>query len=137
MDVSKYKKPIHFTCPKCHSDFEFSGRDVVKRKNELQMEIGIIQAKMKTHRNLHGKDKYYYNLNKQLQDKLNQLREAKQSVQLASEQSEIHLFILFKKACKEKFGDEVINNILEQCESELSYKVYDMAFQKYNNFTNL
>lgn len=137
MDVSKFRKPIHFTCPKCHSDFEFAGGDIVRRKNELQMEIGIIQAKMKTHRNSYGKDKYYYNLNKQLQDRQNQLRVAKQAVQLASEQSEIHLFILFKKACKEKFGDEVINNILEQCESELSYRVYDMAIQKFNNFNNL
>lgn len=137
MDISKCKKPIHFTCPKCHSDFEFAGGDIVKRKNELANEIGIIQAKMKTHKNLCGKDKYYHNLDKQLKDKMNQLREAKQAVQLASEQSEIHLFILFKKACKEKFGVELVNKMLEECENELSYKVYDMAIQKFNNFNNL
>lgn len=137
MDFGKFKKPIHFTCPKCHTDFEFAGGDIVRRKNELANEVGIIKAKMKTHRNEYGKDKYYHNLTKQLQDKENQLRQAKQAVQIASEQSEIHLFILFKKACKQKFGDEVVNKMLEECEAELSYKVYDMAVQKFNNFNNL
>lgn len=136
MDLKKYKKPIHFTCPKCKADFEFAGGEIMRQKNELLEDIKVIKARMQNHRNEHGKDGYYFKLVKQLNDKEAQYQKAKHAVQIASEQSEIHLFILFKMECKRRFGDEVINQILEECEQELTYRVYDMAIQDHTNFEN-
>ena len=134
MDMKKFSKPIHFTCPKCHADFEFAGGTLVKRSDDLKKEIAVLMARMQSHKNEYGKDRYYKNLVRQLQEKQAQYREIKSQVQLASEQSEIHLFILFKKACKKKWGDEVIDKMLIECEQELSYRTYDMAIQNHNNF---
>ncbi len=135
MDISKFNKPIHITCPKCHTDFEFAGKDLVREKNRLKNEIGIIKAKMRTQNLNYGKNnKYYKKLTKQLEDKLNEYRVVKQNVQLACEQSEIQLFILFKKMCKERFGDEVVNKMLIECENEMSYRIYDLAKQNHTNF---
>lgn len=137
MDVSKYNKPIHFTCPKCRADFEFDGGKIVRYKNDLKYEISVLKARMQNHRNDYGKDGYYFKLAKQLKEKEAQYSQAKQAVQMASEQSEIHLFILFKKECKKRFGDEIINKILAECEQELSFRVYDMAKQDHNTFSGM
>lgn len=135
MDLKKYSKPIHITCPKCHYELEFAGKQIVAEKNELADDIKTIKARMQTHRNEYGKDKYYYGLLKQLKEKEAQYTRVKQLAQFVSEQSEIHLFILFKMACKKKFGEEVINKMLEECEDELVYRTDELAKQKYTNFT--
>lgn len=134
MDLNKYSKPLHFTCPKCHADFEFAGGKAMREKTELAKEIEVIKAKMQTHRNQYGKDGYYRKLVKEFQDRSARYTEVKQIVQLASEISELQLFYAFKKECKRRFGEEVINKILEECEEALSYRVYDMAIQNHTNF---
>lgn len=134
MDIKNVRKPIHFTCPKCHADFEFNGGDIVRRKNELREELNILLAKMQTRRNEYGKDSYYKHLSKLMKDKQVEYGKAKKAVQIASEQSEIHLFILFKAEMRKLLGDEVVDKILQECEDELSYRVYDMAIQNHNNF---
>lgn len=136
MDLKKYNKPIHFTCPKCHADFEFAGGEIVKQKNDIHQHLMIVNAKIQTElKRKHGhKTPYYYDLMKQAEDLKTQYSAIKKAAQLASEQSEIHLFILFKIACKKRWGDEVINKMLKECEEELVFKNYDMAIQKHNNF---
>ena len=89
---------------------------------------------MATHKAEYGKDKYYQKLVKQLADKKVQFSIAKEQVQIASEQSEIHLFILFKKACKREFGDEIINKLLIECENDLMYKTEELMKQNHTNF---
>ena len=136
MDLSKYSKPLHFTCPKCHADFEFNGNKAAREKAELSREIEIIKAKMQTHRNQYGKDGYYRKLVKQLQDKNARYSEVRQLVQMGSETGELQKYALFKKKCKQRFGEEVINELLNECEEELSYRIYDMAIQDHTNFEN-
>lgn len=135
MDVSKYRKPIHFTCPKCRSDFEFAGGKLVKEKNELAQRLSVIEAKMQNRRNECGKDAYYYKLLKEKKDILPRYTAVKQAVQLASEQSEIHLFIMFKKRLCEKYGKEEIIKLLQEFEDDLSYTTEELMRQKYNNFS--
>ena len=137
MDIKKFNKPIHFTCPKCKTDFEFNGGQLVKRKNQLKEEITVLQARMQNHKSEYGKDKYYQKLVVQKKEKEAQLQQIKTQVQIASEQSEIHLFILFKKECRKLLGDEVVNKLLEECEQELSYRAYDTAIQNHNNFNGV
>lgn len=134
MDLSKYSKPIHITCPKCHYELEFNGGKVMAEKNELADDIRTLKARMQTHRNQYGKDSYYYSLLKQLKEKETHYIRAKQMVQLLSEQSEINLFILFKKACMKEFGTEKITAMLQECEDELVYRTSEMAKQNHTNF---
>lgn len=135
MDLKKYTKPIHITCPKCHYELEFAGKQIMSDKNELADDIKTLKARMQTHRNEYGKDKYYFSLVKQLKEKEAQYIRVKQVVQFVSERSELHLFILFKTACKKKFGEEIINKMLKECEDEMVYKTDDLAKQKFTNFT--
>jgi len=134
MDVGRFKKPIHFTCPKCHADFEFAGGEIVKRKNEVAHDVALLLSAIQKEKAEHGKTTRLKRLNVKLSEKQAELQRMKTAVQIASEQSELHLFILFKKECMKRFGEEVIVKMLEECEQELSYRVYDMAIQNHNNF---
>jgi len=134
MDLSKYSKPIHITCPKCHYDLEFNGGKYVSEKNELADDIRTLKARMQTYRNEYGKDGYYYRLVKQLKDKEVQYSRAKHMVQLLSEQSEINLFCLFKKVCMKEFGEEKITKMLQECEDELVYRNSEIRKQNHTNF---
>lgn len=134
MDLSKYYKPIHITCPKCHYELEFAGKKIVADKNELEDEVNTLRARIQAHVNKYGRDQYFYNLLKQLKEKETHLVRAKHLVQLIEEQTELQLFIIFKKACIKEFGEEKINKMLKECEDELVYRTDDLAKQKYTNF---
>ncbi len=134
MDISKYSKPIHITCPKCGHELEFNGKDIIADKMRYKDEMLTLKARMQTHRNEHGKDGYYAKLLKQYDDALVRYQRAKQMAQLASEQSEIQMFCMFKKACMEEFGKEKIISMLEEIEKEISYRTEELMKQKYNNF---
>ena len=135
MDLSKYYKPIHITCPKCHYELEFAGKKIVADKNELEDEVNTLRARLQAHKNKYGRDQYFNNLLKQLKEKEAQYTRAKHLVQLLEEQTELQVFSIFKKACMKEFGEEKINKMLKDCEEQLVYNTDDIAKQKYTNFT--
>lgn len=137
MDLRKFNKPIHFTCPKCRTDFEFNGGKLAQQKADMAYQITVIKAKMQAHRNEYGKDKYYYSLARKEKELTAEYTKIKKLVQLASEQSEAQLFILFKKECMARFGKEEVIKILKECEQEMSYRTYDMAIQDHNTFDGM
>lgn len=134
MDISKYKKPIHITCPKCHYEYELNGGQIIAEKNRLLDDFMTLKAIAQHHRNTYGKNKKYKELLKDLKTAEVKYIRAKQMVQFAAEQSEIHLFILFKKMCIEKLGKDEVIKMLEECENELSYRTDELAKQRFNNF---
>lgn len=134
MDLSKYKKPIHITCPKCRYEYELNGGQIMAEKNILKDEFLTLKAKLQHHRNTCGRDKKYKEMLKDLKTVEVKYIRAKQMAQLASEQSEIHKYILFKQMCAEKLGNDVVIKMLKECEDELSYRTADLAKQRFNNF---
>jgi hypothetical protein len=137
MDLSKYNKPIHFTCPKCRADFEFNGGDLVRQKNQISEEMQVLTAKMQACKEEQGKNEYYHRLVRRYEEKKSQLMALKHAIQLASEQSEVQLFILFKKECMRRYGKEEIIKILKECENEMCFRTYDMAIQDHNTFDGM
>lgn len=137
MDIRKVNKPIHFTCPKCRTDFEFNGGKLAQKKADMAYQIQVLKARMQTHRNRYGKDGYYHKLVKEEKELEAEYSKIKRLVQLACEQSENQLFILFKKECMARFGKEEVIKVLKDCEDQMSYRTYDMAIQDHNTFDGM
>lgn len=138
MDLKKYNKPIHFTCPKCHADFEFNGGELARRKEELGHEQHVLLAKIAAEKNRNPgiKTPYYRQLVKRLEESRANYSEIKSAVRLASENAELQVLQAFKKEIRRRLGDEVVNKILAECEAEMSFNDYDTAIQNHNNFEN-
>lgn len=138
MDLSKHNKPIHFKCPKCGYDLHFNGSALIRKKADLINEKHIIMAKMATYKANGGiKDEYYKKLIKKNADIDTQIASIKNQISFAADEGERQMFIAFKKACKRKWGDEVINQMLIDLEDDFSYSDYDMAIQNHTNFDNV
>ena len=138
MDISKYKKPIHYVCPKCGADMTFNGYELVKRKQSLAKEAEVIKTKMRNHENEFGKkDAYYGKLVKELKDTTNRLIEAKNEVSMASDIANREVFEVFKQLVKAEVGAEKFAKLIIEAEETVSYSDKDLAKQKFTNYQDI
>lgn len=137
MDIKKYNKPIHFTCPKCGADFEFNGGQIVKEREALKQEILVTNARMQAHKEEYGKDGYYKKLVRRHGELVARKHEIDIAYRQACEQGEQQLFIIFKKLVMKRLGKEETVKLLKEAEDDLSYNTYDSAIQNHNRFNGL
>lgn len=134
MDISKSNKPMHFKCPKCGNDISINGHRVKADYDNAKRQLHILNAKIEKEKKMHGKSKYLKHLKQKQREQIVEVQEKKQAWSSLSNLSESHVFIIFKKKLKEKYGHDEINKMLEEAEDELFYRTSDMMKQKYTNF---
>ena len=143
MDIAKAVKPIHIICPFCKHDLQYDGQKTLARRDAIGKRIYDINIRLgelsKIKRLPYSKVLEREQL-KCEKDKLQKdLLKIKEDIHMMNQISEIRKNQIFNKKVKELIGEKEYARLREQCEEEYldedTYYFYDLAIQRFNNFS--
>ena len=139
MDLKKQTKPIHLRCPNCGHDFSYNSRHIENEYDRVKEQIKFMKVRLSEM----NEERVPKNApeRKRIQAKLDnaalELQQIKRSRKAVSESIQANLEKNFRLKVKALIGDEKYIQLRKECEDDLTYNIYDMAFQNHNNFNNV